>query len=132
MAPFLASAERTSLSAEQWAMIFIGLLVVGAVAVLTLVPIGLARRRRPGRTEAITVAALFWGLASVWSVIQFLLAKIQWSQEYILLIKTGYYDPADTTGAPAWPWRLWGALAVAFCVLVAFSLAPKPPPPPPR
>jgi hypothetical protein len=131
MAALLASAEHTDLTGPQWSMILIGLLVLAVVAALALVPIGAARRRRPGRAEAIVVGALFWALLSAGSIIKFVLAKVEWSQEYVLLIKTGYYDPADTSGAPAWPWGLWGGLALAFAVLLACSLSRRRPPPPP-
>ena len=128
----LASAEQTGFSDSGWFVILIGLGVFGAAAVLTVIPIVLARRRRSRRAEAITVAAVFWGLVAAASILHFWLAELRWSNEYLLLVKTGYYDPANTSGAPAWPWPLWGVLAAAYGVLVilALSRSRRPAPPP--
>ena len=125
MTSFLASAEQTDLSGSGWFVILIGLVVIAAVAALTVIPIVIARRRLRRRAEAVTVAAIFWGLLAAASIIHFWLAKLRWSKEFLLLIKTGYYDPSNTSGAPPWPWGLWGVLAVAYGVLVALALSHK-------
>jgi hypothetical protein len=128
MTSFLASAEQTDLSGSGWFVILTGATVILVVAALTVIPIVLARRHLSRRAEALTVAALFWGLLAAASVVHFWLARMEWSKEYLLLLKTGYYDPSDTSGAPPWPWQMWGALAVAYGALVAFSLSRKRPP----
>jgi len=132
MSCLLASAERTNLSSSQWLVILTGLAVLAGVTVLTAVPIGLARRRWGGRGEGVTVAAVFWGVLSAGSVLWYCLAKLQWSEQYQALILSGYYDPRDLSGEPAWPWPLWTLLAVLYCALIAWSLrwkrAPRTPP----
>ena len=128
---FLASAEQTDLSGSGWFVILIGVFVIVAVAAMTVIPIAVARRRLHRRAEAVTVTAVFWGLLAAASIIHFWLAELRWSQEYLLLIKTGYYDPGDASGAPHWPWVLWGVLAVAYGVLFGLAISRKRPLSPP-
>ena len=129
----LAYAEPTDFSGGQWSTILGGLAVIGAIGVMAIVIIALARHHRHPRQDAITVLALLWGLATAGSAIHFLLAWTKWKKNYLILIKTGYYDPRNLSGAPAWPWYLWGALAVGFAVLVLYSLwRKKTAPPPPQ
>jgi hypothetical protein len=125
MLPLLASAEQTDLSGSGWFVILIGAVVIVAVAAMTVIPIALSRKRRHRRADAITVGAVFWGLLAAASIIHFWLARMQWSKEYLLRVKTGYYDPADTSGAPPWPWQLWGILAVVYGVLIAAAILSK-------
>jgi hypothetical protein len=122
---FVASAVRTDLSGSQWFIILTGVAILAVVAVLTAIPIGLARRRSAGRSEGVTVAAVFWGVASAGSVLWYYLAKLRWADEYQRLVESGYYDPRDLSGQPAWPWPLWLLLAVVFCALLAWSFRRK-------
>jgi hypothetical protein len=121
----LASAEQTDLSGSGWFVILMGLAVLAAAAALTVIPIAAARGRLHPRAEAITVAAIFWGFLAAASAIRFGLAKLQWSKDFTLMVKTGYYDPANTSAAPPWPWLQWGLLAAAYCVLVAVARSHK-------
>jgi hypothetical protein len=125
MAYFLASAERTDLSGSQWSVMLIGLAVLVGVTVLTAVPILMARRRGHRRAEAVTVGAIFWGVLSAGGVLWYCLAKLQWTKAYQTDLMTGYLDPRDMSGEPAFPWRLWVVLAVLFCALLAWAFSAK-------
>ena len=126
--PLLASAEPTDLSGSQMLVVLIILLVIAVVGAMTATPIAIARRRFHRQAEAVTVAALVWGLLAAGSALYFWLAKLNWSKEYRDLIMTGYYDPQNTGDAPTWPWRLWVPLAAAFVALIVYSLSQKNPP----
>lgn len=129
MMPLLASAASADSDGSQLSAILVSLLVIGIVGVMIVIPIAVARRRLLRRAEAVTVVAILWGLLSAGSVIYFWLAELRWSQEYDSLIKTGYYDPQDLSGAPAWPWWQWILLAVTYGALIVYSRSRKCPPP---
>jgi hypothetical protein len=130
MIPLIANAEQTDLSGSQWLVILICVGVIVVVAALTFVPIAVARSRLYRQADAVTVAALFWGFLTAASVIRFWLARLRWSDELTLRINTGYYDPNNASDAPLWPWLQWGILAVAYGVMVVFTLSRKRPLPP--
>jgi hypothetical protein len=122
---FLASAEATDLSGSELVKVVVCIGVVLCTCVLVVVPAGIARYKRHRRADAILTVALLWGLLIAASVIQTALAQLDWSKEWLLLVKTGYYDPMDTSGAPVWPWGMWGVLAAAYCALVIWALRGK-------
>lgn len=124
----LANAEPTDLSESQLPVILACLLVIVVAAAMTVIPIAIATRRSHRRMDVVIAAALAWGLAAAASVIYFWLAEIQWSQEYQRMIKTGYFDPQDTSGAPAYPWQQWIVLAAVFVGLIAYTMFRKRPP----
>jgi hypothetical protein len=130
MIHLLASAERTDLSGSDWIIILLMLGIIAAAAVATLVPIGIARHRRLRLAGLIAVGAMLWGLAAAGSAIQTAIAEFNWSRERLRLIQTGYYDPNDTSGAPARPRVLWAALSGVYVALLVGSLAPAKPAPP--
>jgi hypothetical protein len=119
----LAYAEQADLSGSAWTIILLALAVIAAAAVLSLVPIGLARRRGNPWTGNLAVGALLWGLIAAGSVIYSLWIQANWKQEWLRRIATGYLDPRDPTGQPAQPWWLWIALAAAYALLVAAAVA---------
>jgi hypothetical protein len=114
----LASAEAADPSASQLVVILISLGAMAGAGLLTLLPMALARRRRHPRPESIVAAAVLWGLLAAGSVLYITIARMQWSKEWLLLVKTGYYDPQDRSGEPALPWLLWALLAIAYAVLL--------------
>ena len=124
----LAIAEKTDLSGSQWVVMLIGLFVIGVVAILALVPIGLARHRGHRRAEAITAATLVWGVAAAASVIYFWLAELDWSKQFRREIMSGDVDPKNAIAAPAWPWAGWAILAAAYLALIAYALSQREPP----
>jgi MFS superfamily sulfate permease-like transporter len=124
----VAVAEKTDLSGSQWAVMLIGLLVIGVTAVLALIPIGLARYRRHRRADGITTATLVWGVATAASIIYFWLAKLTWVKEFRQEIMSGNIDPKNAVAPPAWPWAAWSILAATYIALTVFALSqPKPP-----
>ena len=52
----------------------------------------------------------------------FAIAELAWKQEWLLRVQTGYFDPKNTKGAPAWSWPLWGSLALVYTGVVAVSM----------
>lgn len=125
MAFSLASAEVTDLSGSGWWIVLIDLGVIAAVAVLALVPMVVARTRFHPRTEGIIAGAFLWGLVTAGSMTYTAITQYQWLRERSLLIKTGYYEPQNDPGAPAWPWGLWVMGLVGYGVLVGYSLSSK-------
>src|SRR5512146_9051 len=119
----LASAEGTDLSGSEWGIVMIALAVIVVAAALAMLPIGIARYRRHTQHSAIAAMAVLWALVVAGTVLQTVSAELKWSREYVLMLKTGYYDPRDTSGAPEWPWRIWIALAVGFGILVLYAAA---------
>lgn len=125
----LANAEATDLSASGWTVIVIGLLVAGGVAILALLPMASARHGRHQHTGAIQALTLLWALLAGGSVLYIAAAELRWRKEWLVLVQSGYYDPQNTSGAPAWPWLFWIFLAAAYVALFAFSRGRKCPPP---
>jgi len=71
--------------------------------------------------------AILWGMVMAGSALWMVNAQFKWAHERGILLQSGYYDPQNNSGAPAWPWWLWGVLAVAYGVLVGLSLRKKKP-----
>jgi len=129
MTCLLAYAETTDTSNSGVIVGLVGLLVIGVVAALTLIPIASARYRRLRHRGAIPTLALLWGLISAGSIIYIIAAEFRWHKEWLVLVQSGYYDPRNTSGAPAWPWPLWIVLALAYAGLLTFCLVGKTMPP---
>jgi hypothetical protein len=50
---------------------------------------------------------------------------MKWSNEQMIRIQSGYYDPADTSDAPTLPWRTWAVLTIAYGGLVIWPFSQK-------
>ena len=124
----LAYAERTDLFSSDWSTILLVVaLIIGAV-ILSVLPFALARHRGHRQSHVILVAMILWGLLAGGSTVLTAMTQVQWSKEQLLLMKTGYYDPASAAGAPAWPWPFWCVLAAGYVGFLIYSLAQKMPP----
>jgi hypothetical protein len=50
---------------------------------------------------------------------------MKWSNEQMIRIQSGYYDPTDTSDAPTLPWQTWAVLAIAYGGLVIWPFSQK-------
>lgn len=136
MFPLPAYAQPTDLSDSNLSFILIALGLIILAALLAILPIALAHARYHRHARAILMFALLWAFLTAGSSILTASAQLKWSKEQLLLLKTGYLDPADTTGAPGRPWPLWIILAIVYLALLLFALSqdhrPAPDPPQPR
>lgn len=121
----LAYAEATDLSGSDWPLILYSALALIVAFVLALVPMIIARRRNHRQTELVLAGALVWALVAAGSVIYALFTNAKWAKENLLLIKSGYYDPATAGAGPGWPWPLWVGLAVIYVALMVLVLWPR-------
>jgi hypothetical protein len=123
-AAVLAYAEPTDLSASGWLLILECCGAILGVAVLVIVPMAIAALRRHQQREIVNTIAFWWGLVAAGSTVWPTIAEFNWKKEWQLRIMTGYLDPRDMTGAPRWPGTLWTLLAIAYGVLLVFTLVP--------
>ncbi|MGA2583333.1 MAG: hypothetical protein ABSG31_08650 [Tepidisphaeraceae bacterium] len=119
----LASANLAPDADAARPAIVIGLLAIGAIAVLAMTPIGIARTRRHPHMDAILTLAIFWGIFGVASVIYAVEQRIKWSEDFSSQIATGYVADEDATPPPM-PWGPWGLLAAGEGALVFWAAAP--------
>ncbi|MDB5357030.1 MAG: hypothetical protein JWN24_3483 [Phycisphaerales bacterium] len=134
----LARAEGPDLSDSSLVLVLTCAGLVLGSAVLSLLPVFIARGRGHRQLETITAVAVLWGLLTAGTLVHASIVQMQWSKEQLLRIQSGYLDPQDTSDAPAKPWRTWTALAAAYCALIAWAFAARssansgPPQIPPR
>ena len=110
----LAYAQQTDLSDSGMKVVLISLAALAVAGVLALIAMAVARTRVPRWSQGVMAAAVVWAMILVASVIQTMLAQMHWSGETDILLKSGYYDPAQAPPAPGYPVVLWGILAVAY------------------
>jgi uncharacterized membrane protein len=130
MTPTLAYAEPASSSSDNLEIVMISLGVIAISCVLAFVPLALCWARHHRQTETVMAAAVLWGVVTAGSIIFAISAQMKWSHERLLRIESGYYDPQDQSDAPAKPFTIWGALAIAYGGLIAWAASQKNPPPP--
>ncbi|MGD0388253.1 MAG: hypothetical protein ABSC42_04780 [Tepidisphaeraceae bacterium] len=125
MSCLLAYAESGDPNAMNLVIILGGIGIVAATAILAFALIFTARARGHRHAEFILVAAVFWGLITVGSLMYAGEAQLNWSKEYTLRLETGYLDPQDTSDAPRLPWGIWTGLGVAYGAMMAWALCQR-------
>jgi hypothetical protein len=120
----LAKAEGPDPSDSSLMLVLICAGLVLGSAVLSLLPVFIARGRGHRQLETVTAVAVLWGLLTAGTLIHTTIVQMQWSKEQLLRIQSGYMDPQDTTDAPK-PWRTWTALATIYCVLIIWAFVPQ-------
>ncbi len=123
----LAYADATDQSATNMKVVLICAGILLGVGAAAFVPVGIAWSRRHRQGEAITGLSIVWGLIAAGSLAYATTQQINWGQERMKRINSGYYDPNDNSDAPKPPWPLWGGLALAYGGLVAWGLSQKAP-----
>ena len=118
-----AYAEAADGSASALTLVSVCVVIVVVVGGLSLVPLGLAWSRRHRKTELITAFVVLWGLCTSLSVGSSTIEQLKWSKEQMVRIQSGYYDPADVSDAPTWPWPVWAVLVSLYAVLVLWPLS---------
>jgi hypothetical protein len=118
----LAYADSSSSSSSNMLLILFSAVVIPIVGILAFVPVIISWRRAHRHSDAIAALALLWAILLASSVIYTASSQMRWSDERLLRIKSGYFDPKDQTDAPAWPWLNWSGLAVSYCGLLGWSL----------
>ena len=125
MSCLLAYAESGDPNAMNLVIILGGIGIVAATAILAFALIFTARARGHRHAEFILVAAVFWGLITVGSLMYAGEAQLNWSKEYTLRLETGYLDPQDTSDAPRLPWGIWTGLGVSYGAMMAWALCQR-------
>jgi multidrug efflux pump subunit AcrB len=123
----LAYADSTDQSATNIKLVLICAGILLVVVAVAFVPVAITWSRRHPKTEAITGLAVVWGLITAGSLAYSTTQQINWGQERLKRIYSGYYDPNDNSDTPKLPWLLWGGLAVGYVGLVAWGLSHKAP-----
>jgi hypothetical protein len=116
---FLATAASDNPGNITMGLLLFWLASLAMIVALVFLPMRFARASR--WREIINVGALLWGALAAWSAIGFSHTYAAWSQERLLLIQTGYYDPAGSSGAPLWPWAWWIVLASFYVLICAWA-----------
>jgi lysylphosphatidylglycerol synthetase-like protein (DUF2156 family) len=102
--------------------------IVLGVAVAASVPVLIAWARRHKRADWVITVAILWGVLTIVSVASTVLAQMKYSHEHALAVQSGYFDPNDTTDAPALPLRIWAILGIGYVALLAWPLLRRPAP----
>ena len=99
-------------------------LICGGIAlgvlIVAIVPVMLAWSRRHRHSNGLAAVAVLWGLIALVSFSTTAMDEMKYSREHLMSIESGYYDPNDTSDAPALPMALWALLAVAYAALMAW------------
>jgi lysylphosphatidylglycerol synthetase-like protein (DUF2156 family) len=100
--------------------------IVLGVAVAASIPVMIAWSRRHQRADWVITVAILWGVLTVVSVASFVLKEMQYSHAHMLDVESGYYDPNDTSDAPALPLSTWAALGIGYVALLAWPMLRRP------
>jgi hypothetical protein len=122
----LARADNPDPALANLILILFCLLTVGLVALLAFAPVRLARGRNHRQIEIITTLMIFWSVATAGLAIKTFLDQQKWSAEHQSQIISGYFDPADESGRPAWPVKTAIWLGVAYCGLAVWVVGARP------
>jgi hypothetical protein len=120
---FLAYAESVDSTVSNLMTILICLGIVLVVAVVAMVPVLVARSRGHRKSDTLVAMAVLWGVLTAVSATSTALAQMKYSHEQLLLIQSGYFDPADVTGAPKLPWVMWACLGGGYGILLVWAIA---------
>lgn len=126
MALELARADLPTSSDWKLVLVLMYLGIIAVTGVLVFVPIRLAKGRRRRPAELLAAAAVLWGVVSAGVFLYACTRQLNWSNEQTTLIESGYYDPQDTSAAPAWPWVATGVIAAGYAALIIWALARMP------
>lgn len=130
MPRFLANAAPAADSNALILFAFFCFLLMGAVLILALLPVMLAKRAHPRRAISVRGIVVLWSLLSWGTAVYALWQHDQWSQTYNQRLMSGYYDAADpytTADAPRQPWIFWGISAAGYAALIIWSAWPAAP-----
>jgi hypothetical protein len=119
LSPF--GGNRADLTGGDWGFVLLCILVLLGAAGLTAIPIANSNRRRNPQGELILAGSLFWGVASVWSTLSWVIAAWNWSKEKNTLMLAGYSRTVAADPGPQAPWIWWIALAALFLILLGLS-----------
>jgi hypothetical protein len=101
-------------------------LICGGIAlgvlIVAIIPVILAWSRRHRHSNGLAAIAVLWGLIALVSLSTTAMDEMKYSREHLMSIESGYYDPNDTSDAPALPLAIWAVLAVAYAGLLAWPL----------
>ena len=123
MALELARADLPTSSDLKLVLVLIYVGILAVTGVLVFLPIRLAKGRRHRPAELLTAAAVLWGVLCAGVFLYASTQQLNWSNEQTTLIESGYYDPQDTSAAPAWPWVATGVIAASYAALIIWALA---------
>lgn len=127
MAPFLAYVEANDPSQANMTNVLITVGLLAMVALLAFAVLYTARLRRHRQVEAITVVVIFWGLAAMGELLYWVSAQINWTNEQMLRLQTGYAGSQEFGNGPGLPWKTWAALILAYLAILGWTLARRNP-----
>jgi hypothetical protein len=120
----LASAEAAPSPFADIRILLVMGFWVSAIAVCTLIPVGLVWGRNHRFREFIVAGALLVGIIASASALQTITARDHRASEEAMMLQSGYYDPAEHQhDPPAFSWGLWTALGGMYVVLLVAALA---------
>jgi hypothetical protein len=118
---FLANAAETP---SAWTNLTFGmtlLAVAGVVALMTAVPVVIARRRRLRAKSTILLVALCWGILAATDVGYGINRTETDEAKNDQLLRENYMDPADIAPPPVWPWMVMAGGLVVYAGIVAVA-----------
>jgi len=129
----LARAESTDPTLSNLTLVLASLVVLAIISFFGFLIIRSARLRRPAQLEVFVAFTILWIALASGSAIYDIITQMKWSQESTSRLQTGYYTPTEVAAdAPAHPWPLYSAIAIAYLILLPIASRPihYPPPPP--
>lgn len=118
----LANADGRDTSFSTISVLLLTVLWLAVIALLALVPLFLAWRRKHPHARFILLLVLFTGLLSLGTAYTTISARDEWSREETLRLQSGYYLPQDhPSDQPALPWPLWTALSTVYAGILLWS-----------
>ena len=120
MNPFIANAEIWDPSQTEFDFILRGSAGIAVACALVGLIVFLARHWEHRHTAQLTLAALFWGLIAVATILYAIVTQLALSKENYLEMMSGYGDgrPPET----AVPWFIWISLGAAYLVLLNWTV----------
>jgi hypothetical protein len=118
---WLGYAEATDTSDPALRGVVICAALVALIGCMAVFPVWLAWWRGHRGWEAIRGVVIVWGLLAAVSVVQVTAAEMKWSREWMIRVRSGYYDPTDDQDRPGMPWGLWGGLGAGYGVIVGWA-----------
>jgi hypothetical protein len=118
---WLAYADASDTSGSSLTAILVFAFLFFVVLVLGVIPPLLARRRMHAQLEGLLVAIFFWAVATIATLIYTANAQINWSNERVIRLQSGYGGDHVDASAPTPPWLIIGVLGVVYIALAAWA-----------
>ncbi len=125
----LSSADSSDDGSTSLVFVVESVAIILVAAGVGLIPAGIAKKRRHGLADVVLAGAVLWALLTAGLTMYTTMTRMQWSHEQTVRLESGYSDPRDDTGGPAFPWVAAGGLAIAYAGLLIWANSGGAPPP---